>query len=290
MGVRESAAGISPDETNIRDFVIEEKETAPLPPIADLYLKLEEEADKHWEDIRDGILEENRAVGGNHWVNLACGAKLLFPERAAEEYGTNSDSELRLLKFYKEQKRFDDRYLSEARELIILFPEKAKEMELASDEAWQGAKAILEENHKLENWRNFFTMAAEAKIVFPKKTNEDLFLDVSARKAAYAQLQEDSNLKRGFYGFFGTLRDVKILFPDSAGFKLSNQIVKRIDEQVESWKSVQGWRKIAGRVSDIKIAAAEEIIIDENGLRCVMPEAKTRLSLKDKPRPVRRAY
>lgn len=31
-------------------------------------------------------------------------------------------------------------------------------------------------------------------------------------------------------------------------------------------------------------------IIDENGLRCVMPEAKTKVGLKDKPRPVRREY
>ncbi len=169
--------------------------------------------------------------------------------------------------------------------LKILFPDKTAELDL--DPAWQGMKDALESYRQADNWWNFANQAMQLKILFPDKTAEldlnDLAWQGMKNKLEYYR-------QGSWHAFADQAMNLKILFPDrTAELDLNDSAWQGMKEELESDRRNNNWGDFTSQATELKILAANEVKVTDQGLEITMRPLESFKSEK-KPRPERKNF
>lgn len=245
-----------------------------------------------WERMKENL--KNRR--GDNWPNFfirAVEIKLLFPDRTAE---LRLDDE-RVLGAMKEglgkyrQKNKWWQFSEAAMEAKILFPERAAELGL-DEQARKEMKKKLDHYKENKSWGEFAEQAMRVKIVFPHKASE-LGLTEEFWKNQKKRLERPRRNRYLYWGgdFAERAAVMKILFPER---------VPELGLNKETWEGMEGYlveRRNHGQLANfskqainMKILAAEEVKVSDNGLEIIMSKEKPKLGKETPPLPETRKF
>lgn len=270
MGVRESVGQSGSDETRLHDLVIREKKREELPfdPEKDI-------TDEQWQKAKRRLERAKELEMWDHFARDAMRMKILFPERVAE---LNLDNEV----WQKMKKRRESFFLGrikewglffeEAAEAKILFPERVSELELDEGIYEEGKKGI-EALSKKGELAYLLNLVTNIKILFPEKSSE-----LSLNEEIWKKIEEQAQkwYEENNWGMFsGWAASIKICCPTKmARFNLNDRAWSGMkQESKEIYDSEDAQRKaiFLSQMMNMKILAAKEARITEQGIECTMP-------------------
>lgn len=238
------------------------------------------------------------------YLELAMNMKILFPERFEEiqlDWQMIKGKVGEHLNDFK--RRGEEDYWGELPYFMVylkvLFPDKVAELEF--DKKWDGLKQNLEKNRNSEKWYMFGVHAMQLKILYPNKNKtKELELDSSVWEKIKEEM--DSNRSdKNWRAFIQMVEVLKILFSEK--FK---EIGLTDNDWLEMKKEVRrdpiiflfprgtgqdrpAW--IAETAASLKIAAADEVVIEDDKFEVVMDAGDEKgFKQMKKERPVRKNF
>lgn len=297
MGVRESVAQQPEEEMRLQEMTVENKaEKKPSFDAQEFFL------DSDWTEIKtytEGLIEDVHDESQRNSVTMANNMVTVFPSRIEEIRSLNRcqktvyqvDNEISLYG------PLDD-YLGNmlcaeyAKNLRTIFPEKVNPAELFKESKWQSLvnKTLCIDGipkHSVVRVREDVLLreSAAAKILFPEAMKNYCLTwkDVEELLQRPGRSTED---------FFVDAARARIIFPAKiAQMKLcASPQWEKSEQQLQRLVKEKKWFDATALAAAMQILAAEKVIIDENGLRLVMPE-KTGDFKEEKPKlPERRKF
>lgn len=282
MGIRESVEQQPEGEMRLHEMVIEDKKEKPC--VFDIE---QEVSPEEWERIvnfTNDLWEKDDKFDFLWYVRTI---KTIDPEVA---------------------KRFnlDDQVMTEAKKKTrdsrgnvsfgclfdteILFPDMIRKEQLIQDGEWKELIAKMKHERREGAWGNFSDNAIMLRLVLPEKVKE-ISLDDEAwqglRGVTNRTYQEGNIQLYSTYAMFS-----KVLFPERfEEMKPDKTAWQKMKDRLEQDRQASNvGQNFWGMLFNMQILAAKEVIIDENGMRLVMPE-KTGDFKEEKPElPVRKSF
>mgnify|MGYP006865039859 CR=1 FL=1 len=270
----------------LADVVIEE----PLKKAGGLEFDVETEVDDR---KREGMLKDfEDDCEKNAWASAAdrgMSLKILFPNRVTE-LGLEEKWE-GMVDCYKSW-CYEDNWnnvADQAVRLKILFPDKVKELDL--QDKWEDMKEWYETRCIDGTLESSLIMAKNLKILFPERVGE-LELESKLKwgdiKARY--YYHCRNKRKWSQAFIKMAIGVKILFPERMVELGIENKWQQMKESYEDFCKLEEWKLATIQAMNLKILAAQEIKITDQGLELVMeneeefaddiPERPERLNCK----------
>lgn len=284
MGVRESVAQ-QPEEMRLQEMTIEAHEKEPL--VFDIE---QEVSPAEWEEIANFVKDCRKR---NNWYEFAWWTATMKPVNPELVKSFNLDDEVA----GKLKKQTRDRVggvnktnVAQLLNAEIIFPGIIEKERLIQDQEWQEMIEQVKNEYKTKDWDGFLNNAANIKTLSLEHAKE-IPMDDKAWEGIRKTLEERYQ-KQGIIRCCSMMATAKILFPGRfSKIKPDKKAWQEMKDELEE-KRQEGVtsRDFLAMLYTMQILAAKEVIIDENGLRLVMPEKTGDFKEKKLERPMRKSF
>jgi len=271
----------NPERINIKDLTLEEppkKRELPFDVERDI---TEEDWDKLCRFLEEISVDD--PARRSSFAYVAMNTKLLYPNKPAEYFEGLAEK----IKSSAEQNRPDSyqNFSLIAAALKVLSPEKFSEFHIDNND-WQGMKEVLESYKNGDHWDNFAWHAMKMKIIFPNKTSE-LFLDENAWFHMEETLfRHRNNNDRALFAM-----EMRLLFPEKVlDFRIDKQMWDEMGKALTQSRIENEYYDFSTLAVTMKLLAAEEIKITDQGLEVIMQKEKSEFKEETPPMPQTRKF
>ena len=278
----------NPERISIKELTLEEpekKRELSFDPEGDL-------TEEYWRGMINTFelaLQEGHPLDAS---SLAAGLKILSPERMDKLDFEDKTKEV-MENFLISSRDIEvwDYFIAQAYALQIVFPGRISGF-LLDDITWEGIKGELEK-HRAKDWEVFANHAMAVKIAFPNKKSE-LQLDNTAWEGMKDILQQ-YRIDRDWMSYTIHAVNMRILYPEKTtglGFDTLpwKEIKDEIKEPLTGSETKDFWRRLCVAFMYLKLLAAEEIKITDQGLEVIMQKEKPEFKEEIPPMPQRRSF
>ncbi len=262
-------------------------------PKADKALVFDQERDldeKTWQSILERAFDERKHDETN-FIGLAEDLAVLAPERRKELELTeeiwnkllnNTDELIDVSSTTNVGLAFSEDFSDTMYTLKTLFPEKVHQLSL--DEQTHSKLINLYDFLKSRRQdqaeaRKVLRLASNIKFLFPQfgdewgeSTKRGTQIDIIG-----VEMLDRLSAEKNWGAFALVSRQLRYLFPDDK-LEYGNAAWKEMRAKLESNRSNEHWFSYAQLAANMKVLAAEKVMVTEQGLELVMPKAKAQLA------------
>ena len=274
------------ERINIKDLTLEEPEKKrglPFDPERDI-------TEEDWEGMKNDTKKDRAEHMWYFFAKKVMSMNILLPEKMEELDLKNEETWQGMRDYLKKllkEGSSSDHLVSYATAMKIIFPERFSEFYVGG-EVWEGMKNRLNREREAANWWAFAILALEMKILFPDRSSE--FLDDTAREGM-EKLLKKMRSEKIWYNYFQQAMQAKVLFPDRASDLYPDKTAwKEIKEHLMRARTDSRGETFLEIAMHMKLLAAEEIKITDQGLEIIMPKENPEFKEETPPMPQTRKF
>ena len=277
------------ERINIKDLTLEEppkKKELPFDPERDL---TEEDKGNLKKELEENIINHS-------WVNALenmSAYNALFPDEI-ESLILDDTAWLeikRVINFFQSTKQYRD-FNEMAVQAKLAFPKQSKEIVL-DDTTYQESREYLGTCAAKKLWWAFGQEAMKIKILFPEKSGSLLQVENITSNEIWDGMKKELErmIDLGLRHFCQHAAAMKILFPYRISeLSFDTAFWKQAHKELSDYRDKEFWRGLFQEAVAMKLLAAEEINITDQGLEVIMQKEKPEFKEETPPMPKTRKF